>query len=145
MTFKITTRGAGGLVVAEYRCPVHGVFEATVERNELGDAPDEHCCPAIPDCYAAIDQEEFTVPTCALISPWTPSAPKPKIWSKPATAAVRGGDMKDRPPGMLDTRALADGMPYGEWQKKQAEAQRARRHQELIDKGITQKKITVSG
>ena len=44
---------------------------------------------------------------------------------------------------MLDTRPLAEGMPYKEWEKKQAEAQRARRHKELIDKGITQKKVIV--
>lgn len=151
MSFIVKTRGAGGYIVAEYRCPMHGVFEATVMRGESGDAPDEQSCPVAGPYRESHDDDLETgdltigapVP-CGLPSPWTISSPKPRVLSVVPTAAVRGGDMKDRPPWMLDTRPLAEGMPYAEWSKKQDNLQQARRHQELIDKGITQKKVIIT-
>lgn len=120
------------LIVAEYVCPVHGRFEETLERDTNGDAPDSIPC-------GAVDGEAI----CPLEAPWTISAPKTKVWSVTPTAAVRGGDMKDRPPGMLDTRPLAEGMPMSEWKKKQTHARRVRRHKQLIDKGLIQRKVIV--
>lgn len=122
MTFRMTTRGAGTLIMAEFRCAGCGVFEELVE----SPAPDEIECP---DCGSS--------------ATWTISAPKPKVWSVTPYATVRGGDMKDRPPGMLDTRPLAEGMSMTEWKKVQREDQRRRRHKQLIDKGIIQKKVIV--
>lgn len=139
MTFVIKTRGAGGLIVAEYECPLHGVFEATVQRTESGDAPERQECPG--PGHATNDDDR----PCGLDSPWIISAPKTAVLSARPTAAVRGGDMSERPPWMLDTRPLAEGMPYAEWSKKQDALQRDRRHKELIEKGATQKKIIVAG
>ena len=141
MTFVVKVRGAGGLVVAEYECPFHGRFEATVKRDERGDAPEAQPCPA----YVAPldDYEPSEPPECAEPSPWRISAPAQRVWSVPAYAASTGGDMKERPPGMLDTRPLAEGMPYTEWKRKQDDARRARRHDQLTQMGVLKKRIQV--
>lgn len=130
MTFRIKMRGAPGLLIAEYRCPEHGVFEALVDRDTNGDPPVKQPCPA-------------AVLGCSHPSPWTISAPRPKVDSIACFAAIPGGDLKNRPPGMLDTRPLAEGMKYSEWQKLQRNHQRARRHKQMVDKGLIQKKIIV--
>ena len=132
MTFVVKTRGAGGLVVAEYECPAHGRFESTVQRDANGDAPEETMC-----------REDVGGEPCGERAEWRISAPAQRVWSVPAYAASRGGDMKERPPGMLDTRPLAEGMPYSEWRKKQDAAQRARRHDQLTQMGVLKKRIQV--
>lgn len=150
MTFVIKTRGAGGLVSAEYRCPNHGVFEVLAQRDVNGDAPDEQPCPEMAthdDCCDTAFEEDCSgeagcVP-CGIASPWTISAPHQRVKSVVPTAAIRGGDMKDRPPHMLDTRPLAEGMPHSEWKKKQRELTRARRHEQLVAKGIKRRRIQV--
>lgn len=62
--FKVRVRGAGGTVVHAYRCPVHGLFDARVER---ANAPDEMLCMA----------DDVTDPTianyCGRVSPWAGS------------------------------------------------------------------------
>lgn len=153
MTFKIKIRGAGGLLASEYRCPIHGVFTVTVQRDENGDPPSHQSCPHelevhAPECDTALDEACSNEPdcgvwTCGRASEWTISAPMQKVLSVPCYAAVRGGDMKDRPPGMLDTRPLAEGMKYTEWKKLQREETRRRRHKQLVDKGIISKKVIV--
>ena len=130
------------LIIAEYRCPVHGVFEEMVERP----APDEM------KCMVWLDEAEmkalghewrgYSTLYCGQYGPWCISAPKPKILSVPCYATVRGGD-SERRPGMLDTRPLAKGMSMTKWKDKQRHAQRERRHKMLIDKGLTSKKIQV--
>jgi hypothetical protein len=145
MTYTVKTRGAGGLVVAEYLCPEHGRFEAMVQRDENGDPPAEQPCPFIIAERERWDEgrheDEDTL--CEDPSPWTISAPKQKVLTVKPTAAVRGGDMKERPPWMLDTRPLAEGMKYSEWKKKQADLSRTRRHKQLVDKGVIPKKVIV--
>lgn len=47
MTFRIKVRGARGPIVAEYLCPVHGRFEATIDRTPEGNAPDLAPCPRL--------------------------------------------------------------------------------------------------
>lgn len=131
MTFVVKTRGAGGLFLAEYMCPEHGRFEQLVQRNESGDPPAKHPCDA-DDGYGEM---------CFEICELTVSAPKPKVLSVPATAVTRGGDLKDRPPGMLDTRPLAEGMPMSEWRKVQKKHSEERRHQQLIERGLKTKRI----
>lgn len=145
MTFVVKTRGAGGPLMAEYRCPEHGVFEVLVDRDADGSAPDTQPCPGEMPVYEDDGElvECIDVVVCAFPSPWCISAPKPLVASLPCAPIVRGGDMKDRPPDMLDTRPLAEGMPYSEWKKKQTSARLARRHKQLVDKGVIQKKIIV--
>lgn len=41
--FRVRVRGAGGHVTHAYRCPVHGLFDASVPR---ADVPDEMACPS---------------------------------------------------------------------------------------------------
>ena len=95
MTFTVRTRGAGGPIVAEYACPAHGRFEATVERVLM---PDVQPCPS-----------------CAAPSPWTISAPL----YKPQRGAVVRGRPADKPhPMAMDTRELGEGMPIAEWKAK---------------------------
>lgn len=106
--------------IAEYLCPVHGRFEALVERP----VPDEQPCP------------------CGASSPWTISAPKTTKDSRPCYAEVRGGDTERRP-GMLDTRPLAEGMSPKEWRKKQRGVTEERRHQQMLKRGLKQKRIQV--
>lgn len=102
MSFTIKVRGApGGLVLLEYMCPEHGRFESLEERAE---SPDDVPCP-----------------DCGAISPWTISAPMPKLQK----GAVSQGKFEEpQYKGQLDTRALADGMPYNDWKKKRDDYRR---------------------
>src|SRR6185436_1826851 len=124
MTWTIKPRPhvAGSPMVADYECPVHGRFEATVQRDENGDPPamlSRHPIDFI------IEGDQAGV--CRELCPWRTSAPKLARDSVPCYAAMRGGDTERRP-GMLDTRPLADGMPVREWKAKQRAAQQERRH-----------------
>ena len=138
------------LIVAEYRCPVHGVFEKLVERP----APDVHLCQEDDDCHGCGGQPsapgamdchvcDGRATPCGHASPWCISAPKMAIDSVPCYATVRGGDTERRP-GMLDTRDLGEGkVTHEQWKAKQRDAQRTRRHKMLVDKGVISKKIQV--
>lgn len=108
-------------MLSEFECPDCGVFEELIAKP----VPDEHDCP-----------------TCGALSPWVMSAPKPKVLSVPCYAVQRGGDTERRP-GMLDTRPLAEGMPMKEWRALQDKGRQERRHQQLVKKGIKQKRIQV--
>ena len=76
--FKVRVRGAGGTVVHAYRCPVHGLFDARVER---ADVPDEVACPSeqeldLHDCSLAEAYEVINThgnARCGLTSPWAGS------------------------------------------------------------------------
>ncbi len=125
MTFVVKTRGAGAWLMAEYACPVHGIFEQLVQREADGCAPDSVPCG---DCFET--------------SPWTISAPHPTNDGLVVRAVVKGGDTERRP-GMLDTRALAEGQSYTDWRKAQREDQKRRRHRQLVDKGVISKKVVV--
>ena len=111
------------MIMSEYLCVSCGRFESL----ESQPVPDFTPCPE-----------------CGELAEWVISAPHAKVWSVPCTAVVRGGDMTDRPKGMLDTRPLADGkMTHREWKAHQAEKRRERRHDLLVKKGIKQKRVQV--
>lgn len=135
MAFTVKTRGAGGMMVAEYLCPVHGRFEELVERDGNGDAPPTRVC------METTGRTERFHHFCGQISQFAISAPRPKVLSVPVYAAQRGGDMKERPPGMLDTRPLAEGMPLAEWKKVQQKHAQERRHKQLIEKGLKTRRV----
>lgn len=97
MTFIIRTRGAPASIAQEYACPSHGFF-SLVEPCNADETP-----RACPDCGAS--------------SPFRMSAPAVRV--KLAEAVSRGRS-DERPPGMLDTRPLAEGMSMTEWRAKQA-------------------------
>jgi hypothetical protein len=92
MTFTIRTRGAPGLRVVEYLCPEHGRFEAVI-----ADAPDSAFCD------------------CGSLSPLVISAPLTRV----KRGEVQRGKSDPRPPHVLNTEALADGMDQGEWAKRE--------------------------
>lgn len=119
MTLVIKTRGAGGLILADFRCPEHGVFEATVPRNESDAAP----CPTRVSIPADGFYPSGGERACGISSPWTPSP----VHGRLKLGDVEKGSFEPPPsPGALDTRALADGMPLHEWKKKRAEQRRDR-------------------
>lgn len=152
MTFVIKHRGAkGSLVVAEYRCTEHGVFEATVERDDNGDPPTRLACPEI-----VVEQQRNVHSTDAdgtehayyedrICEEWSAhviSAPKVRNLTVIPTAVMKGGDTERRP-GMLDTRPLAEGMPMKDWKKLQKGITEDRRHKQMLAKGLKSKRIQV--
>jgi hypothetical protein len=56
MTYTSKFRPAGGRVVATYTCPDHGEFDAEVERDANGEAPDYIECP----CEVSEEQARST-------------------------------------------------------------------------------------
>lgn len=96
MTFTVRTRGAPTLISQQYACPAHGLF-VLVETCNVDETP-----RACPDCGAS---SEYRIAA-------------PTIGVKYASAVNRGRS-DERPPGMLDTRPLAEGMSMTEWRAKQ--------------------------
>lgn len=125
MTFTIRHRPLPGApFMAEYQCDCSR-SEQLVARDEAGDPPS-----SIGICTE-----------CGELRVLADSAPHPKVLSVPCSAVSFGGDMKDRPPGMLDTRPLAEGMPMKEWRKVQDKHREERRHQKLIKRGLKTKRV----
>jgi hypothetical protein len=127
MPFVIKTRGARGPMVAEYLCPLHGRFEATVDRDEHGDPPATLKCPAVdttlgweveyshaqapalpPEMPCPIDDAEHVISAARLKFPFFKGA------------VFRGnGRPEEQPsPTYMDTEPLADGMPAWEFAEK---------------------------
>lgn len=104
MTWLIKVRGdIGAPILADYRCPAHGVFEEIVERP----APDYLACPECND-----------------VSPWTPSSP---LIKSPTFISTHRGKSDEKPhPMALDTEPLADGkVTMAEFRKQREAAWRA--------------------
>lgn len=120
MTWTLKVRGAGGPMLAEYECPAHGRFDATVDRDENGDPPETSECPHEPaiqdDVHNAHGSLVF-MRRCRYPAPWVASA----VAGRVKVGEVDKGKVMDYPPAnvCLDTRALADGMPYSEWRATQ--------------------------
>lgn len=155
MTFIIKTRGAGGLIVADYRCPEHGVFEATVERTESGDAPDEQPCPEMvtlggatsnPPAPGSADYQErlakwirsgsrsgYAGVKAPCVhgrkSPWTISAPR--VHTQFVVTASQGKSAPKPHRDAMDTRMLAEG------RKKDFRQQR-----QQVREGLRQKRVS---
>lgn len=112
MTWTIKVRGAtSGMVTAEYRCPVHGVFEATVWRGPDGGTPDERPCSVVVGIgQLGIDMH------CLRSSPWTiTSAPLGRV---SRASFSRGKSDGSRMATDMDTRALGEGQPLAEWKRE---------------------------
>lgn len=76
--FRVRTRGdTGGTVKHEYRCPVHGVFEAMVPRAEVPDAVvcQVRCPHFHADGYLVVEGYPSTnANICGRTSPWAGSS-----------------------------------------------------------------------
>lgn len=82
-------------ITNEYRCADHGLFSRREPCNE--------------------DETPRPCPTCGSASPYTISAVVGRVQSWSVSTGK-----SERPPNALDTRAIADGQPTGEWKRETA-------------------------
>src|SRR5690242_19691526 len=89
MAFRLILRGsAPRTAIADYECPVHGRFEAQVERDENGDPPEHvQCCEAVLrfDPNTTLASSEL----CGRTSEYRISAPLTRV--RKIEAAKKGG------------------------------------------------------
>lgn len=115
-------------IVAVYTCAVHGEFDAEVERDENGEAPDSITCsvfdpnadcigcggqpsaPGAPDCLLC---DGACVSPCSREATWTPSPVGCRVRRVEVT---RGKYEKPERKTYLDTRKLGEGQPIEEFQ-----------------------------
>lgn len=135
MTFEIKVRGSGGLLMAEYRCPVDGVFEVLVERDANGDPPAQVTCATVvhdghldPPCCAPDAPCEWHGVACGLASPWTISAPP--VHTQFVVTATHGRNAEKPHREALDTRPLAEGRKK-EWRINRQKLREERRHKRV--------------
>lgn len=125
MTFTIKMRGdSTAPIVAEYECPIHGIFSVTVPRP----APDTYRCQEIVEISHSCENPPcgdcgYNQRECDEISQYrfpTPGAMRTK------RGEVSTGKVMDYPPEAvcMDTRPLADGMPYDQWKAGRAKVHR---------------------
>jgi hypothetical protein len=146
MTYVTKFRSATGTITAVYTCPDHGEFDATMQRETNGDAPDVAPCPFAdlegaaerpPGTFGADDPGAPEIPieevACERMGTWTPSA---AIGCRVRRVeVVRGGWEKPERKTYLDTRKLGEGQDVGEFQaerKKVWAEQRRKRVKELL-------------
>lgn len=99
MTFVIRRRGAlTQRMRAMYECIEHGGFDALVVRIDNGDPPATFPCP---------------VEICGHHGELRMSAPLTRV----KRGEVKRGKSDERPPGVLNTEPLADGVSMDEWAK----------------------------
>ncbi len=116
--FTIKVRG-GGLVLREYRCPDHGVFEEMVP-SETGDW--YRCRKETPDGECLNWGERCFTSAPAVHTQFVVSGSQGKNDAKPHQLS-------------MDTRPLAEGMPLKDWKaqrKTMWEGQRQKRVMELL-------------
>jgi hypothetical protein len=105
----------------DYQCPRGHRFESLEKRGAE---------PETIECPATIDLAGFHG-GCYLPATVTLSAPMVGTnWA----GDVSRGKSDPRPPGVLDTRALAEGMPLKEWKQKRAEYWRDKDRAEIKQK-----------
>lgn len=113
MTWKIIVRGAPVRVAIEdYECPIHGRFEAQVDRDEQGDAPDETACIV-----------------CGVQSAWRISAPLARVRR---FEAIKGKSEKPERDTWLDTTNLGEGQPLHEFWDDRAKIREAERKRDVM-------------
>lgn len=121
-------------IVAVYTCPDHGEFDAMVERDANGEAPDTIPCPnpstCNGDCMTSYrdglwcgDPAHENAPDdagdllCVHTATWTPS---PVVGRVRRVEVVRGKWEKPEQKTYLDTRELGEGQdPDDFWAKRE--------------------------
>ena len=111
-------------LMAEYICPIHGRFDALVERDANGEAPDVVECretvmvdaASITDLYMP-GTAEMPFP-CGEPSHWAISAPLGRV---KIGEVSQGKVAKAERHTWLDTEQLADRGAWKEWKKKRTE------------------------
>jgi hypothetical protein len=133
-TVKIRT-SPGALMTADYECPLHGRFEATVARDDDGNPPDFAPCPSeMPGAVVGEDgrvrrHPALTMP-CEFISPWRISCPP--VHTQFVVSATQGKPAPKPHREAMDTRPLAEGRKK-EWRQHRKKLREERRHRRLKD------------
>ena len=136
MTFRTITRGTPRPILSDFRCPVHGVFEARVDSGT-----DEQPCPALAglrtkDGQPLSDYEMFVATRvlkfdqCGLPSPWSPS---PIVMRMRRVEAAKGRDETPIHPEWNFQRNLEEGATREEYQAERDAAAEERRKALVMD------------
>lgn len=127
------------MILADFRCPVHGVFEQIADRDA-----DEVPCPVIEQdnmVTTAVDADAGTIEVadlfsqgrpCGLPSPWSPSAVFGRM--QEVTATRGKSDPKPHPMAM-DTMELGEGRSYNDWKKERRKRWREHDYKRRKDEG----------
>lgn len=147
MTFIVKHRGdTTRPLLCTYTCPEHGEFDAEVERDADGNAPDVIPCPEPVGWSGVADRPAGTfgpddpgapgvpigIDECALISTWTPSPIGCRVRR---VEVVRGGWEKPERPTYLNTQKLGEGQDPAEFRaerKKVWAEERRKQVKELL-------------
>lgn len=114
-------------IVAVYTCPEHGEFDAEVERDENGEAPDIEPCPF--SVYQPGDCCEDHRSLCGLPATWTPSPVAARVRR---IEAVKGKWEKPERSTYLDTRELGEGMDPDDFAEKRKAIWERRRQEDVM-------------
>ena len=108
MTYISKSRGdRSATIVCVYSCPEHGDFDAEVQRDEKGDAPDEvKCMEWLPQKHPEIVGHNYPTTYCGKWATWTPA---PVACRVRRVEVTRGKWGKPERPTFLDTRKLGEG------------------------------------
>ena len=139
MPFTIRVRGAGGPMLAEYRCPMHGVFEALVTRDTNGDPPSVMPCPDLIETHHVCGDhcahppfgpfdEVHEYHGCEIASPWTISCPA--VHTQFLVSASRGRNDAKPHAKSMDTRMLAEGRK-NDFRKQRKAIREQERHEKV--------------
>lgn len=121
-------------IVAVYTCPEHGEFDATVERDENGEAPDTVPCDrAVSASIVPHDNKEsglaLSMLLCNLPATWTPTPVAARVRR---FEVVRGKWEKPERSTYLDTRELGEGMEMEEFQEKRNAIWERKRQEDVM-------------
>lgn len=111
-------------IVAVYSCPEHGEFDATVDRDANGEAPDTVVC-----CAGLVLLAGNSHICCELLATWTPSPVAARVRR---FEVVRGKWEKPSRPTYLDTRELGEGMEMEEFQEKRKAIWERKRQEDVM-------------
>lgn len=118
-------------IVAVYTCPEHGEFDAEVQRDANGEAPDEIECPCevVSQGGSALLHGGIAHDQCCRSATWTPSPISCRVRR---IEAVKGKWEKPERKTYLDTRELAEGMDPEDFQAKRRAIWEEKRQQDVM-------------
>ena len=131
------------MILADFRCPIHGVFEALADRD-AESAP----CPAMADVEVASwvgdDGElqlvghhapgpvQLTAERCNASSPWTPSP----VFGRMQLVTASQGKSDPKPHKMsMDLREVGEGRSLNDWKKERRKMWRDHDYKKRKDEG----------
>lgn len=130
MTFERKFTRTSGRIVAVYTCPEHGEFDADVERDANGEAPDVITCGAERGVWADAFAPSGEMHYCECPATWTPSPVGCRVRRVEVT---RGKYEKPERPTYLDTRKLGEGQDPEEFAAERQKIWRRKREAEVME------------